>query len=195
MPYAFERGANGRLAARLTGRRRLRGCGRALLDVKEILNRGLADRRRRRRRTLGWLAGAGFRSLDPEPCDIERREEDQRQNRRDGQAPHDRIQARRPRPHQRAAHQVRARLGPSLRRRMAPRRRPPRHSRLRRRRDAHNRGNPPSAHRRPETPQSNPRKRRHRHPRPAHGGQPFIAPTRPIEALYEKCGLGEEATL
>ena len=42
-------------------------------------------------------------------------------------------QARRPRPHQRAPHQVRPRLGLSLRRRMAPRRRPPR---LRRRRDA-----------------------------------------------------------
>ena len=42
-------------------------------------------------------------------------------------------QARRPRPHQRASHQVRPRLGLSLRRRMASRRRPPR---LRRRRDA-----------------------------------------------------------
>jgi hypothetical protein len=42
-------------------------------------------------------------------------------------------QARRPLPHQRAPHQVRPRLGLSLRRRMAPRRRPPR---LRRRRDA-----------------------------------------------------------
>ena len=42
-------------------------------------------------------------------------------------------QARRPRPHQRATHQVRARLGLSLRRRMAPGRSPPR---LRRRRDA-----------------------------------------------------------
>jgi hypothetical protein len=52
-------------------------------------------------------------------------------------------QARRPRPHQRAPHQVRPRLGVSLRRRVAPRRRPPRHNRLRRRRNAENRGNLP----------------------------------------------------
>ena len=67
-------------------------------------------------------------------------------------------QARRPRPHQRAPHQVRARLGLSLRRRMAPRRRPPR---LRRRRDADKiAAIHPTAHRRPENP-TDPRKRRH----------------------------------
>ncbi len=58
-------------------------------------------------------------------------------------------QARRPRPHQRATHQVRARLGLSLRRRMAPGRSPPR---LRRRRDADKiAAIHPAAHRRPET--------------------------------------------
>ena len=64
-------------------------------------------------------------------------------------------QARRPRPHQRAPHQVRPRLGLSLRRRMAPRRSPPR---LRRRRDADKiAAIHPTAHRRPETIRPNPR--------------------------------------
>ena len=75
-------------------------------------------------------------------------------------------QARRPRPHQRAAHQVRPRLGLFLRRRMAPGRRPPR---LRRRRDAETiAATHPNAHRRPETIRPDPRKRRHSAARPSH---------------------------
>src|SRR5271169_2618429 len=65
-------------------------------------------------------------------------------------------QTRRPRPHQRPPHQIRARLGLSLRSRMEPRRRPPR---LTRRRDADKSRQPtPKAHRRTETIRPDPRK-------------------------------------
>jgi hypothetical protein len=73
---------------------------------------------------------------------------------------------------------------------MASGRRPPRHSRLRRRRDADkNRGNPSLG------PQGDPKHpdpisaRRRQPARSGHGRRPLIASARAIEALYEKCGL------
>ena len=100
-------------------------------------------------------------------------------------------QARRSRPRQRAARQIRARLSLSLRRRMAAGRRSPRHNRLTRRRDAKKtrQSNPPPTGD-PQKTDPHPRKPRRGRARPRHGHCAIIVGSRKtMSRAYEKCGL------
>ena len=93
-------------------------------------------------------------------------------------------QARWSRPRQRAAHQIRARLSLSLRRRMAAGRRPPRHNRLTRRRDAEKTpAIQPTIHRRPPKDRPHPRKPRQGRARPRHGHCAIIVGSRKTKPL------------
>ena len=81
-------------------------------------------------------------------------------------------------------------LSLSLRRRMAAGRRPPRHNRLTRRRDAEkNAAIQPTTHRRPPKDRPHPRKPRQGRARPRHGHCAIIVGSRRPSPSYEKCAL------